>query len=59
VLLNVHNVPIDVLLVLKMLITVLLVLLTELDSMIVHVLPVCMKMMKNNDKHVHLIVKLV
>jgi len=59
VLLNVLNVPIDVLLVLKMLITVLLVLLTELDSMIVHVYPVCMKMMKNNVKHVHLIVKLV
>jgi hypothetical protein len=56
VLLNVLNVPTDVLLVKVPLISVLLVLPTDLDSMIVHVSLVCMKMLKNN---VNLVILLV
>jgi len=59
VLLNVLNVPTDVLLVQVLLISVLLVLLTDMDLMIAHVLKVCMKMNKNNVNIVQIIVKLV
>jgi len=55
----VPNVPIDVLLVKSIPITVSLVLLTELEFTIAHVLLVCMKMNKNNVNLVHLIVLLV
>jgi hypothetical protein len=56
---NVLNVPTDVLLVKVIKIIVSLVLLTDQESMIVHVLLVCMKMKTNNAKIVQIIVKLV
>jgi hypothetical protein len=54
---NVPNVLTDVLLVKVICIIVSLVLLTEQESTIVHVLLVCMKMKLNNANHVQIIVK--